>query len=58
MKISLIGTTNRNYGGNAYENMTAEVLSREFDVKFISTGVKIKNKFKIFRSTICFMAYF
>lgn len=46
MKISLIGTTNRNYGGNAYENMIAEVLSKEFDVKFISTGVKIKNKFK------------
>lgn len=46
MKISLIGTTNRNYGGNVYENMIAEVLSEEFDIKFISTGAKIKSKFK------------
>lgn len=46
MKLAIINTTRQNYGGNAYENMIAEVLSKEFDVKFISTGVKIKNKFK------------
>ena len=46
MKLAIINTTRQNYGGNAYEKMTAEVLSKEFDIKFISTGVKIKNKFK------------
>jgi len=46
MKLAIINTARQNYGGNAYENMVAEVLSEEFDVKFISTGAKIKNKFK------------
>lgn len=46
MKLAIINTTRQNYGGNAYEKMTAEVLSKEFDIKFISTGVKIKNNFK------------
>ena len=46
MNVAIINTTRQNYGGNAYEKMIAEVLSKEFDIKFISTGVKIKNKFK------------
>lgn len=47
MKLAIIKTTGQNYsGGDAYENMVAEVLSKEFDVKIISTGVTIKNNFK------------
>jgi len=46
MKLAIINTTRQNYGGNAYESMIAEVLSEEFDVKYVSIGAKIKNKFK------------
>ena len=46
MKLAIINTTRQNYGGNAYERMVAEVLSEDFDIKFISTGVKSKDGFK------------
>lgn len=58
MKLAIINTTRQNYGGNAYENMVAEVLSKEFDVKIISTGVTIKNKFKYLEAPFVLLRIF
>jgi len=46
MKIAIINTTRQKYGGNIYENMIAEVLSENFNIKFISVGVKSKGIIK------------
>lgn len=52
MKIAIINTTRKKYGGNAYENMINDVLSKNFDVEFISTGVKSKGFLRYIESPL------
>jgi len=46
MKIAIINITRQKYGGTFYERMLADVLSDNFEVEFITTGVKNKGKLR------------
>lgn len=52
MKIAIVNTTNKKYGGNAYEIMVAEALSDKFDVELINTGVNCKGKLRYFEAPL------
>ncbi|MDI6602618.1 MAG: glycosyltransferase family 4 protein [Patescibacteria group bacterium] len=45
MKISIITTIKRKYGGKVYERMIGDALSNNFQVEFVNTGIK-NGKFK------------
>ena len=55
MKIAIINTTRKKYGGNAYEKMIKEVLSDKFDVEFISAGVKGKSFLRYLEFPLVFL---
>jgi len=49
MKISIISSTKRKYGGKVYKRMIEEVLSKDFEIKTINAEVKNKTKFKFLK---------
>jgi len=51
MKILILNTTKRKYGGKVYESMIGEVLSNNFEVEFINAGIK-SGKFKYLTAPI------
>lgn len=46
MKVAIVNITHRRYGGTVYEEMLADVLSDDFEVELISTGVRNKGKLR------------
>ena len=48
MKIAIVASTKRKYGGNAYGKMAAEVLSNGFEIEAINVGIKRSGKLKYF----------
>ncbi|MDD5638997.1 MAG: hypothetical protein PHO28_03780 [Candidatus Pacebacteria bacterium] len=52
MKITIVNTTRKRYGGSAYENIVREALLENFDVDLISAGVKGKEILKYFEAPL------
>ena len=52
MKIAIISTSRKKYGGKVYEKMVAEVLSNSFKTEFINIGVKSRDKFKYLKTPL------
>jgi glycosyltransferase involved in cell wall biosynthesis len=48
MKIAIISTSGKKYGGKIYEKMVAETLFNSFEIEFVNIGVK-GGKFKYFK---------
>jgi len=58
MKIAIINTTRRKYGGAAYERMLAEVLSNNFEVEFINIGFRSKGRLKYLEAPLVLQRLF
>jgi len=54
MKVAIINTTRKKYGGSIYESMISEALSSNFNVEFISTGVKSNGLLRYFEAPLVF----
>ena len=46
MKIAVINTTHKKYGGTEFETRLTRVLSNTFEVEFVNVGVRHKNNLK------------
>ena len=52
MKIAIVNTTKKKYGGTIYEEMATKILSENFNVEFINVGVKSGGKLRYFETPL------